>query len=78
MRTQWNRYSTTAQVSTERKGTPEEEKAMARRKLSIEDQLKGVRAALRSKRTPPQFQKGLRDRERELQKMLARRGKRRG
>jgi hypothetical protein len=32
---------------------------MARRRLTFEDQLKGVRAALRSKRTPPQLKKGL-------------------
>jgi len=35
---------------------------MARRKLSIEDQLRGVKAALKSKRTPPQFITGLRKR----------------
>jgi hypothetical protein len=35
---------------------------MARRKLSFEEQLKGVRAAARSKRTPPQLRDGLRKR----------------
>jgi hypothetical protein len=35
---------------------------MARRKLSLEQQLKGVRAAIRSKRTPPQLREGLRRR----------------
>jgi signal transduction histidine kinase len=35
---------------------------MARRKLTLEEQLKGVRAAVRSKRTPPQLRDGLRKR----------------
>ena len=35
---------------------------MARRKLTLEEQLKGIRAAVRSKRTPPQLRKGLRER----------------
>ncbi len=43
---------------------------MARRKLSLRDQLKGVRAALRSPRTPPQLREGLRQRARELEKRL--------
>jgi hypothetical protein len=36
---------------------------MARRKLTLEQQLKGVRAAIRSKRTPPQLRDGLKRRE---------------
>jgi hypothetical protein len=35
---------------------------MARRKLTLEEQLKGIRAAVRSKRTPPQLREGLRKR----------------
>lgn len=35
---------------------------MARRRLTLEEQLKGIRAALRSERTPPQLKKGLQDR----------------
>ena len=35
---------------------------MARRKLTLKEQLKGVRAAVRSKRTPPQLREGLRKR----------------
>lgn len=35
---------------------------MARRKLTLEEQLKGIRAAVRSKRTPPQLRDGLRKR----------------
>ena len=43
---------------------------MARRKLSLKDQLKGVRAALRSRRTPPQLRDGLRRRAEDLKKRL--------
>lgn len=43
---------------------------MARRKLTPKDQLKGVRAALRSPRTPPQLHEGLRRRAKELQRRL--------
>lgn len=43
---------------------------MAHRKLTIEDQLKGVRAALRSPRTPAQLKEGLRRREQELSSRL--------
>ena len=46
---------------------------MARRKLTKEQQLKGVRAALRSPRTPPQLKDGLRRREAALLKLLKRR-----
>jgi hypothetical protein len=45
---------------------------MARRKLTLRDQLKGIRAALRSKRTPPQLRGGLREREEWLAKQLIR------
>ena len=40
---------------------------MARRKLNLADQLKGVKAALRSRRTPPQLRQGLKKRAEELQ-----------
>ena len=43
---------------------------MAHRRLSLENQLKGVRAALRSPRTPKQLKKGLRKREKELNKKI--------
>jgi len=36
---------------------------MARRKLSLEQQLKGVKAAINSRKTPPQLREGLRRRE---------------
>jgi hypothetical protein len=48
---------------------------MARRKLSTEDQLKGVRAALKSRRTPPQLKPGLKRRAEELEKKLRAEGK---
>ena len=43
---------------------------MARRKLTVEEQLKGVRAALRSRRTPPQLRDGLARRAEWLGKQL--------
>jgi hypothetical protein len=43
---------------------------MARNKLSPENQLRGVKAALKSKKTPTQFRDGLRKRKAELQKQL--------
>ncbi len=43
---------------------------MAHRKLTFADQLKGVRAALRSRRTPPQLRDGLQRRADELEKVL--------
>jgi hypothetical protein len=45
---------------------------MAQRKLTTEEQLKGVRAALRSPRTPPQLKEGLRKREQSLLGTLGR------
>ncbi len=43
---------------------------MARRKLTAREQLRGVRAAIRSKRTPPQLKAGLRKRAAQLQAMI--------
>lgn len=51
-------------------GSCAKEEEMVRNKLSLEDQLRGVKAALKSKRTPPQFRDGLRRRKAELQKKL--------
>jgi hypothetical protein len=45
---------------------------MARSKLTLEQQLKGVRAALASPRTPPQLKPGLRRRAEEIKRMLRR------
>jgi hypothetical protein len=44
---------------------------MARRRLTLEAQLKGVRAALRSRRTPRQFLDGLRRQESKLERRIA-------
>lgn len=43
---------------------------MPRRKLTLEQQLKGVRAAMRSPRTPPQLRKGLQRRAEQLEKQI--------
>lgn len=43
---------------------------MARRKLSLRDQLKGVRAALNRRRTPNQLKEGLQRRKQFLEKAL--------
>jgi hypothetical protein len=51
---------------------------MARRKLSLEQQLKGVRAAIRSKRTPPQLREGLRRRAEWLSSKTGGSGKQKG
>lgn len=45
---------------------------MARRKLTLVEQLKGVRAALSSPRTPPQLKAGLRRRAEVLRKEIGR------
>jgi hypothetical protein len=44
---------------------------MARRKLTLENQLRGVRAAISSTRTPPQLKRGLRDRAEWLRSRIA-------
>jgi hypothetical protein len=51
-------YST-EEISATAKRNKEEEKNMARRTLSMTEQLMGVRKALKSKKTPPQFRPGL-------------------
>src|SRR2546425_2013058 len=43
---------------------------MSRHKLSLEEQLEGVKAALRTRRTPPQLKEGLRRRAAEVEKQL--------
>ena len=43
---------------------------MARRKLTLEAQLKGVRAAIGSPRTPPQLREGLRRRAEVLEGLI--------
>lgn len=48
---------------------------MARHRLSLEEQLKGVRAALRNSNTPAQFRQGLQDRLADLERQLQRQSK---
>ena len=43
---------------------------MARRKLTLHDQLMGIKAAIRSRRTPPQLREGLTKRAAELEKQI--------
>ena len=43
---------------------------MARRKLTLEEQLRGIRAALKSRRTPPQLKAGLERRKMSLERTL--------
>lgn len=43
---------------------------MARHQLTLQEQLRGIRAAIRSKRTPPQLRDGLRKREQWLQEKI--------
>jgi len=57
-------------VQAESAREKEEEKNMVRRKLTLKEQLRGIRAALRSKRTPPQLREGLRMRAEWLSKMI--------
>src|SRR5882762_1368774 len=49
------------------------EKTMARHELTLEEQLEGVRKALRSRKTPPQFREGLRRQEARLEEQLRKR-----
>ena len=48
---------------------------MARRQLTLKDQLRGIRAALKSKRTPPQLKPGLEKRKNVLEESLGLRQK---
>ena len=66
----WASVDTTKAVQARAAGEKEEEKNMARRKLTLKEQLRGIRAALRSKRTPPQLREGLRARAEWLRKMI--------
>ncbi len=43
---------------------------MARHKLTLREQLRGVERALRSRRTPKQFREGLRKRKAQLERKL--------
>ena len=63
------------QVHAQKEGNEKREEE-AHHKLNPEQQLKGVQAALRSPRTPPQLKDGLRRREQILLKVIERSGKR--
>jgi hypothetical protein len=51
---------------------------MVRHQLTVTQQLKGVRAAIRSKKTPPQLKAGLRKRADQLLAVLASQAKPKG
>jgi hypothetical protein len=72
----WTSDQSPSPIPPEAARAREEEEKMARRKLTLDAQLKGVRAAIRSRRTPPQLRDGLRKRARVLQTTLAMRRKR--
>jgi hypothetical protein len=59
-------------LSANTKRETEKEETMGRRTLTLEDQLRGIRAALKSKRTPPQLKPGLTKRKEFLEKSLGR------
>jgi signal transduction histidine kinase len=66
----WTIRNSAEKVSSETKREKGAEKTMGRRKLSLKAQLKGVRAAISSKRTPPQLRAGLRKRAEWLAKQV--------
>lgn len=63
----WANVDASEVIPTQADRASQKEEEMARNKLSLADQLRGVKAALKSKRTPPQFREGLRKRKAELQ-----------
>lgn len=68
----WPRRYTAARVSAKSTRKKEETEAMARRQLTLEQQLKGIKTAIRSKRTPPQLREGLRKRAKWLKEEIRR------
>ena len=70
MRTFWSGAHAASDVSAQASGEKEESQKMARRKLSLLEQLKGIRAALQSPRTPPQLKEGLRRRAEMIEKQV--------
>jgi len=73
--TVWTGNYPAPQIQTQKTRDQEEEEPMARRKLTLEDQLRGVRGAIRSPKTPPQLKPGLRKRAATIEKRLGRRNK---
>ena len=62
--------NTPEKVQTTAAGVAKGKKSMARPVLTLKQQLKGVKAALKSPKTPRQFREGLTRRRRELEKKL--------
>jgi len=62
--------NTTPEIPTNEGRGQEEEKTMARRKLTEQEMLKGVEKALASKKCPPQLRPGLQRRADSLRKNL--------
>jgi hypothetical protein len=70
LRIVWTGRNATTQIPPKAAREKEATKKMARRRLTLKDQLKGVRAAISSKRTPPQLREGLKRRAQWLAKRL--------
>ena len=68
----WPGTNTAQTLRTATGGIKETTQDMARHKLTLQAQLKGVEKALASRRCPPQLKEGLRRRADELRNMLGR------
>jgi len=66
----WSGTYAAPNISAKASGEKEGPEKMVHRKLTLSEQLKGVRAALRSPRTPPQLKEGLRRRAEVLEKQI--------
>lgn len=66
----WLEHHASSKFSANSDRKEEKKKNMARRKLSVEEQLVGVKAALKSPRTPPQLRAGLKRRKEALERTL--------
>jgi hypothetical protein len=62
-------------LSAKSKRETQKEETMGRRTLTLKDQLRGVSAALRSVRTPPQLRPGLKKRKEVLEQALSKRNR---
>lgn len=62
--------NTTTEIPTHKSRSQEEEKTMARRKLTEQEMLNGVEKALASKKCPPQLRPGLQRRADSLRRNL--------
>jgi len=66
----WPSHNAARKVSPDTARKTDEKETMARRKLTLEKQLRGTKAALRSARTPPQLKEGLLQRKHVLEKAI--------